>query len=263
VSRNQLANDVRVIAALGRRSIRNTFRRPQYLAPLVIFPTLFLAVNTGGAGAAVRLDGFPEVHGFLDFQLAAGILQGAMLAAVQGGTGLALDIELGFTDRLFAAPISRPAIVLGRLAATFVLGMLIGCWFLALGLVFGAVIVGGPVAALLVIVLSGLSAVAFGLIAAALALKSGTASVVQGTFPLVFVIMFLSSAFFPADLMLEPAGTIARYNPISFVADGLRDPVVFGLSGKVVADAVLGVAIVAAIGVATSAAALRSRLRAA
>ena len=27
----------------------------------------------------------------------------------------------------------------------------------------------------------------------------------QGIFPLVFVILFLSSAFFPRDLLLEPA----------------------------------------------------------
>jgi ABC-type multidrug transport system permease subunit len=250
------------VMALGRRSIRNTFRRPQYLAPLVIFPTLFLAVNTGGAGRAVDLPGFPEVHGFLDFQLAAGILQSTMLAAVQGGTGLAMDIELGFTDRLFAAPISRPAIVIGRLAATFVLGMLCSVWFLAIGLLFGVVIKGGILGALVVIVVGGLCAAAFGGLAAALALKSGTTSVVQGTFPLVFVILFLSSAFFPVNLMQQPAATAAEYNPLSFIADSLRDPVVFGLSGSVLLDALIGIGIVGAIGFATSALALRARMRA-
>jgi ABC-2 type transport system permease protein len=262
LTRSQLAHDLRVVAALGRRSVRNTFRRPQYLSPLLIFPTLFLAVNTGGAGAAVNLEGFPQVHGFLDFQLASGILQSTMLAAVMGGTGLALDIELGFTDRLLAAPISRPAIVIGRLAATFVMGMVASTWFLAIGLIFGAVIKGGLLGALLVILLGGLCATAFGGIAAALALKSGTTSVVQGTFPLVFVIMFLSSAFFPAQLMEEPAATVARYNPLSFVADGLRDPVIFGLSGQVLLNALLGVALIGLIGFSTSALALRARLRA-
>jgi ABC-2 type transport system permease protein len=262
VTTAQVLQDLRVIGALGARSIRNTFRRPQYLAPLLIFPTLFLAVNTAGAGAAVRLEGFPEVHGFLDFQLAAGMLQSTMLAAVMGGTGLALDIELGFTDRLLAAPISRPAIVIGRLASTFVMGMLAAVWFLAIGLLFGAWIKGGLVGALLVVLIGGLCATAFGGIAAALALKSGTTSVVQGTFPLVFVLMFLSSAFFPVDLMQEPAQTVARYNPLSFVADGLRDPIIFGLSGHVLLNALLGVAIIGAIGVSTSALALHGRLKA-
>ena len=60
----------RVVAALGRRSVMQAFRRPQFLAPIIVFPSLFLAVNTGGAGRAVDLPSFPPVHGFLDFQLA-------------------------------------------------------------------------------------------------------------------------------------------------------------------------------------------------
>ena len=50
---------------------------------------------------------------------------------VSGGIALALDIEIGFIDRLVAAPIPRAAIVLGRLVATAVLGALSGVWFLA------------------------------------------------------------------------------------------------------------------------------------
>ena len=41
----------RVVAALGRRSVLQTFRRPQLLAPLLIFPTLLLAIQTGGPAA--------------------------------------------------------------------------------------------------------------------------------------------------------------------------------------------------------------------
>lgn len=263
MSARQLAADLRVIAALGRRSVRNTFRHPQYLAPIIVFPSLFLAINVGGAGRAVDLAGFPEVHGFLDFQLAAGILQSALLAAVQGGTGLALDIELGFTDRLLAAPISRPAIVLGRLVSTFVLGAIAAAWFIAIGLLFGAEILGGVLGALIVLLLGGLCAASFGALAAALALRSGTASVVQGTFPLVFVILFLSSAFFPAHLMQEPAASAAEYNPLSLIADGIRDPVIHELSGRVALDGFAGVAIVAMLGLVASTLALRGRLRAA
>ena len=98
-------------------------------------------------------------------------------------------------------------------------------WFLAVGLVFGAHIQGGVARVLLVVVLVALCAVAFGTIGAALALKSGSASVAQGIFPLVFVILFLSSAFFPRDLLLEPAETIAQWNPMSLIAEGLREPI--------------------------------------
>ena len=52
----------------------------------------------------------------------------------------------------------------------------------------------------------------------------------QGIFPLVFVILFLSSAYFPRDLLLEPAETIADWNPMSLIAEGMRDPIISGLS---------------------------------
>ena len=84
--------------------------------------------------------------------------------------------------------------------------------------------------ALVVIVLVGLNAIAFGTLGAALALKSGNASTAQGIFPLVFVILFLSSAFFPRELLLEPAQTIADWNPMSLIAEGLREPIVSGLT---------------------------------
>ena len=34
------------------------------------------------------------------------------------------------------------------------------------------------------------------------------------------MILFLSSAFFPESLLLEPAETIASYNPLSFIVEG-------------------------------------------
>jgi ABC-2 type transport system permease protein len=257
----RLRTELAVLVELSRRSIKHTFRRTQYLAPVVIFPSLFLAVNTGGAGRAVDLPGFPHVHGFLDFQLSGAMMQSTMLAGVSGGIALALDIEMGFIDRLVAAPISRFSFVLGRLAATGVVGALAGAWFIVLGLIFGAHIEGGLAAIPVVLGLCTLSALAFGGFAASLALYSGKASTVSGIFPLVFVILFLSSAFFPRELLLEPAKSIADSNPMSFISEGLRDPIIVGISAGSIGKALASIAAVAAIGMTLSAAGLRSRLR--
>jgi ABC-2 type transport system permease protein len=258
----RLAANARVVAALGWRSIKQAFRRPQFLAPVLLFPSLFLAVNTGGAGRAVDLPSFPPVHGFLDFQLAGAMLQSTMLAGVSGAIALAMDIEIGFIDRLFAAPISRAALLLGRLTATCVLGLIAGAWFLTIGLVFGAHIEGGVAGALVVIALVGLNALAFGMIGSALALGSGNASTAQGIFPLVFVILFLSSAYFPRELLLEPAKSIADWNPMSLIAEGLRHPIVSSLTLDDTLKGLAGIAIVGAIGAVASSVTLRARLRA-
>jgi ABC-2 type transport system permease protein len=256
-----LATNARVVKALGLRSIRQTFRRPQLIAPIIVFPTLLLAIQTGGAAGAIELPGFPEVQSFLQFMLAGAMMQSLMLAGNSGGIALAVDIEMGFTDRLFAAPISRFSIVLGRLAGTAALGAVAAVWFLAIGLIFGAPIETGVGGALWAIFLVTLTAMAIGGIGAAIALYSGSASVVQGLFPLVLVVLFLSSAFFPQELMVEPAKTIAEYNPISFVLDGLREPIIFGFSGSETVYALLTVAGIGLLGLLLSAGALRHRLR--
>jgi len=254
------ATDLRVIAALGARSVKQTFRRPQLMAPIIIFPSILLAIQTAGAGRAVDLPGFPPVDNFLSFMLAGAMIQSTMLAGNSGGIALAVDIEMGFTDRLLAAPISRFAIVLGRLAGTAALAGLAAVWFIVVGLIFGAQIEQGIPGALVMVVFVTLSAVAFGGIGAAVALRTGKASVVQGLFPLVFVILFLSSAFFPANLMLEPAATVAQYNPLSFIVDGVRDLVISSLSLEAFAKALGSIVLLCMIGVALSALALRRRL---
>jgi ABC-2 type transport system permease protein len=257
----RLAANASVIAALGRRSVKQTLRRPQLAAPLIIFPTALLAIQTAGAGRAVDLPGFPQVDNFLSFMLAGAMVQSVLLAGNSGAIAFAIDIEMGFTDRLFAAPISRYSVVLGRLMATATLGAFIALYYIALGLIFGASINEGVFAAIWIVILISTSCLAFGSIGAAIALRSNSASVVQGMFPLVFVILFLSNAFFPANLMLDPASWVAEYNPLSFIVDGIRDPIIAGWSATDQLRAVASILGIGAIGLTLCSLALRGRVR--
>ena len=112
------------------------------------------------------------------------------------------------------------------------------------------------------IVLVTLSAFAFGTIGAALALRTGSASIVQGTFPLVFVVLFLSTAFFPEDLLVEPARTIAKYNPLSFIVDAVRDPVISSITLSDLALGVGGIALIGGLGTLMCLRAMRHRVAA-
>ena len=249
------------VRALARRALVNATRRPQFLAPLVVFPTLILAINVGGLQRTTTLPGFPHVHGFLDFQLAAAITQSLLLGGVSAGLAAALDIEGGFFDRLVASPAPRSAIVLGRVLAASAIAAVQITYFLVLGLAFGAEIQGGVLGALCVLAIGVVAGTGFGALGVLLALRARSASVVQGIFPIVFVVLFISSAFFPANLMSSPADAIAAYNPLSYIADGMRQPIAFGnelapvLEGLAAAAAVAG----AAIGLALLA--LHGRLR--
>ena len=252
---------VRASWALGRRSTTNVFRRPQFLMPLVLFPSLFLAVNVGGLGRTTDLPGFPEVNGFLDFQLAAAMTQSLLLGGIMQGISSALDLELGFFDRLAAAPIPRVAIVFGRLIAAAAVAVFQIVFFLVLGLLFGAEIVSGVPGVLVLLVLGVVAGVAFAAIGVALAIRAGNASTLQGIVPLVFVILFLSSAFFPMSLLASPIDTLAAYNPLSYVADGLRAPIIDSATSAAVLEGLAAGVGIAAVTVTLAVLSLRGRLR--
>lgn len=251
----------RSVLALARRALRNALRRPQFLAPLVIFPTLFLAVNVGGLSRSTDLPGFPEVRGFLDFQLAAAMTQSLLLGGVATGIATALEIEGGFFDRLVASPIPRATIVLGRLVAGGAISMFQILYFVALGLIFGAHIEGGVLGVLCLLLVGTVAGIGFGAIGQTIALRARSASTVQGIFPLVFVVLFVSTAFYPEALLGSPVDVIANYNPLSYIADGMRDPIISTATAKPILEglaAALGVAVCFG---ALSLVALRGRLR--
>lgn len=220
----------RVVRALAARQIMRIVRRPQSLSPIFLVPTMFLIVTSGGAARAIDLPGFPPVESFFQFALAGAIVQSTMLGGLMTGITLSIDVDGGFFDRMLVAPVPRSALVLGRVAGTAVIAVLQAALYLAIGVAFGARVAGGLPAVLLILALASLCSASLGGLAVALALRA-RAQWVQGMFPIVFVIIFLSSAFFPRELLTGAARPAAQYNPISYLAEGMREPIISGVHG--------------------------------
>lgn len=252
---------IRASHALGRRALRSSIRRFQFLFPLFVMPCLFLATNVGGLERTQDLPGFTDVNGFLDFQLAAAICQSMLIGGVVTGVAQALEIEQGFFDRLVASPTPRPALVFGRLYASAALAVVQAVFFLTVGLIFGAHIVSGVVGVLVVVALAVVAAIAFSALGMMLAFRVRNASVVQGIFPLVFVILFVSSAFFPRDLLQSPASWIADYNPLSYIAEGLRAPIIGDLDATAMIEGFAAAGLLLILFVIGALRALDTRLR--
>ncbi|MBI5311020.1 MAG: ABC transporter permease [Actinobacteria bacterium] len=231
----------RIVSAIARRSILRIVRRPQSLMPIFIVPTVFLAVTSGGVARAVDLPGFPQVDSFFHFAIAGAIVQSTMLGGLMTGITTSIDVDNGFFDRMIVAPVPRSALVLGRVLGGGAIAIFQAALYLALGLAFGAPLRGGVVGVLLIMALAALCAASLGGLATALALRA-QAQWVQGMFPVIFVIIFLSSAFFPRELMTGPAAAIAAYNPISYIAEGIREPIITGLDLAITLEA-FGVAL--------------------
>jgi ABC-2 type transport system permease protein len=212
----------RVVAALGRRALSVQFRRAQLLMPTFVLPLMLLAVIASGTSAAQGLRGFPDVESFLAFVVPGTIIQGTILAGLTAGIAMASDIEFGFFDRLLAAPVHRTSLVLGRLAGTLALSLLQTTFFLLVSLLFGASYPGGVPGAVGAVALAAICAVGMGGVSAAIALRTGSLSLLQSLFPFMFVMLFTAPAFFPQDLLTPVLEAISVYNPLTYVVEGVR-----------------------------------------
>jgi ABC-type multidrug transport system permease subunit len=253
--------ELRVVLALGRRALTVQFRRAQLLMPTFVLPLMLLAVIASGTSAAQDLRGFPDVASYLGFVVPGTIVQGTILAGLTAGIALASDIEFGFFDRLLTAPVPRTSLVLGRLCGTLGLALLQSAFFLAVALAFGARYPGGLLGALATIALAAITAVGMGGLSAAIALRTGSLSLLQSLFPFMFILLFTAPAFFPRDLLHPVLREAAVYNPLTYVVEAVRG-LLAGDPG--IGDPVLGLlaaTALAAASIALSTLALRERLR--
>ena len=217
-----LAREGRVVFALGRRALSVQFRRAQLLMPTFVLPLMLLAVIASGTSAAQGLREFPHVASYLGFVVPGTIIQGTLLAGLTTGIALAGDIEGGFFDRLLVAPVHRTSLVVGRLAGTVGLAALQVSFFLGVAAIFGARYPGGVGGLGATVGLGALTAVGIGGIAAAIALRTGSLSLLQSIFPFVFVLLFTAPAFFPRALLVPVLRDASVYNPLTYVVEGVR-----------------------------------------
>ena len=215
---------------LAQRSLISELRQLATVLPGLLFPLLLAFTYTEQFERVLSLPGFPEVDSFLDFLLPATVLQMVSFGASNSGTELALDIENGFMDRLLASPVARVPVLIGRVGGSALLAgiktVVIVLVFLADGAQISSGFAGFLVltlsACLLVVVIGGLSQI--------LAIRSGSQEVVGATFPLIFVMIFMSSAFFPTELMSGWFKQLAEFNPMTWIIDPLRRLMIVGWS---------------------------------
>src|SRR5215217_7307880 len=251
---------VEQVYALGRRAFLRVLRQPAQIIFTFIFPMLLFAVNAAGLDAATKLPGFPA-DDYRDFALAVPFMQGALFTAINAGTDLARDIETGFLNRLRLTPMQAPALLAGQLGGVILIGVIQAITYIAVGLAIGVEFKSGILGLPVLLALSILISFAFAAIGAFLALKFGTGEAVQGFFPLLFVLVFLSSSSLPRNLIqTDWFRTVATYNPVSYLIEGIRSLVITGWDGEALALG-FGIALaVLAVALTAASFALRSRV---
>jgi ABC-2 type transport system permease protein len=208
--------------ALGRRSLTEMLRQPDALFMTFFIPIFFLVVNTGQAAEIFpsASTGFLEGQGYGAFQLPITLL----LAASFGMAALFLveEIEGGYFDKLRAIPIPRYALVMGRLLAEGVKGVLITSIIVLIALPFGITIASGFIGFLLLVGLTAVWGMVYAGFMQIIALKTRSAAATNSGGLIFFPLLFLTPNFVPRDMLTRPMEVAATFNPVTYLMEAMR-----------------------------------------
>ncbi len=237
---------------LGQRAVRESLRTPDSLIPTMFIPLFFLVVNVGQAARIFPSEGTPFLEGqnYGAFQLPASLL----LSASFGSAALYLveEIEGGYFDKLRSTPISRMALVLGRLYAEFVKTFAVATVMVLLALLFGIRIESGFIGFVVLTVMVALWAMVFSGFMQLLALKTRSAAATQGGSMIFFPLLFLTPNFVPRDQLTRPMEVAATFNPVTYVMEAARSLILEGFNWDVLAKGFGVVAVAMALMLALS-----------
>lgn len=202
----------RSVGILATRSIRNIRRLPSAFFPALAMPIFNMVVFAGTFFAVTKIPGFPTDRS-INWYMPLGIMMGSAFAGVGLGFTAIRDIETGFYDRLRMTPTSRLSLVLGPLTGTLVRVVMMTTIVIVIGIALGARFTGGVLGILCLYAAAlGLSTIGagWGLGLAFIFKDMRGAAIMQLS---IFLVMFLSSAQVPLNVMDGWLHTVARINP--------------------------------------------------
>jgi ABC-2 type transport system permease protein len=203
-----------------RRPVPLTFSFVQPLFWMLIFGFLFHRFTLG-----------PEYAGFsyLDFLLPGICAMTVLFGASQAGISLVRDLQTGFLQRMVRSSMHPVWILTGKIAAE-VTRLLLQAFVVALvGISLGARVRISFLALLLALVALALFALAYASLSCWVALKAkAPESMAVFVHVVNMPLLFTSTALVPAHQMPAWLEALARWNPLSLVANGLREALLLG-----------------------------------
>jgi len=233
-----LLTDTRYLFA---RYLKKLIRNPILLFFSLFQPIIFLLLFTQLFSNFANIPGFSGATGaptYLEFATAGILLQNAFGSALQSGTSIVLDQDTGYLQKMLVTPVSRYAILLGRLTSDAFRVVVQSVIILALAYALGATVVTGIVGIVLMLFTVAFFGLAWSGISLAIGLKTRSSETVFaiGGF-LTFPLLFMSTALVPVNLMPSWIQTVSKFNPISYTVNAARVLMVTGYDWSTVLQA--------------------------
>ncbi|MCA1812791.1 MAG: ABC transporter permease [Halobacteriales archaeon] len=227
----------RSLKKLTRNPILLFFSLFMPLIWLVLFSQTFGNVFSGAARAQLPYD-------YVAVLLPGIAVMTAIQSAAQSGFGMVADIETGFMDKFFVAPIRRSSVLIGKLVADGL--RMAGQAGIILLIAYAMTLLAGwriPFAtglpgALVIMALAAAFGVAFSGLSNAVALKTkNTEATMMVSFTLTFPLLFMSTAMLPKPSLPQWVRDFSVINPVSYVADAARALVLTGWEWSAIGSA--------------------------
>ena len=219
-----LSVEFQAIYVMWLRQIKRFIRSRSRLISTVLQPLFFLFF----LGSGFRNASFQGVDDYLSF-LAPGIIAMAILfSSMFTGVSILWDRKFGFLQEVLVAPVSRFSIILGRTFGGATMALIQGSIILFISLFLGVSIdIDNIPLVILFMIFTAFTAVGIGLVFASRMEDFQGFQLIMNLF--ILPLLFLSSAFFPVtrDHLLK---TIAMFNPLFYMVDGLRGSLIYGVS---------------------------------
>ncbi len=229
---------------LARRNLLHVRSDPEQLTGMTVQPLMFLVLFVFVFGGAIA----GSSQEYLQFALPGIMVQGIAFTGFQTALGLNVDFQRGLIDRFRSLPISRSAVVGGRVladAVRVVWGVLILTGF---GMLFGFRFRGGLLGALGGLGLVTLFGVAMCWPMALLGtMAKAPESVNTIGFLIILPLTFASSVFAPPQSMPGWLQAWVKVNPITKVVDATRGLMLGGPVARPVLQALAWIAVITAV----------------
>jgi ABC-2 type transport system permease protein len=188
----------------------------------IIQPVIWLTLMGNMFQRMASIPGFPA-RSYLDYMAPGVITMVTLFSGIFGGITIVWDRRFGYLQKLLAAPISRTAIVTGKMLAiavqTAAQALIIFGLARAMGVGFAAGALGVPVLILLAVLLSQVFAGLSLTLGALLTSHEALMAVVNF---LTMPLMFTSNAMMPLDMMPPWLARVALLNPLSYGINPMR-----------------------------------------
>jgi len=202
--------------------LRQLWRQPWWIAVTLVQPVIWLLLFGALFESVGDLPGFGS-DSYIQFLAPGIVIMTAFISAGWTGMGLLEDLDRGVTDRLLASPISRPALLAGRVAQQSITMVIQSLIMVGIALLAGASFPNGPLGVAGLIGIAVLISAPFATLSLAFALVTRKEETLIATLTfLQLPLSFLSSTLIAAALMPSWMEKVANYNPVEWAVEAGR-----------------------------------------